>query len=156
MNRLSNLIPPGRRLLCHENGPQLFNLTNRSSSSSSSSAKLKTLPVPAVCLSKDGSTFLAYHPQRDFPYEHSSPIPNKTAEDNAIEEGDATSPLNVRIMREFKEKADSKKLTEKDLEKMFGECKAFFRPQPQERSRADDAEYRKMMKQKSLNELPEK
>ena len=117
----------------------------RNSSSSSS----KTLATPAVCLSKDGSTFLAYHPQRDFPYEHSRPLPSK------IDDEDSASPLNVQIVKAFKEKSTSNKLSETDLEKMFSECKQFFRPQPQERKRKDVAEYEKMLKLKKLNELPE-
>jgi len=148
---LTFIIKPGKRLLKYENGCQISHLIHRSSSSS---GKLKALPVPAVCLSKDGTTFLAYHPQRDFPYEHSRPLPAKKANES-IDDHDTSSPLKVQIMRGFKEKAASKKLTNRDLEKMFGECQSFFRPQPQERSRAEDVEYRKMLKQKTLNELPD-
>jgi len=111
----------------------------------------KTLPTPAVCLSKDGSTFLAYHPQRDFPYEHTRPLPTQTPEEAEY----SSSPLKVQIAKAFREKKQTNKLSEKDLEKMFSECRQFFRPQPQERKRKDVAEYERKLKLKTLNELPD-
>ena len=128
------------------------------SSSSSSSSKLKDIPTPAVCLSKDGSAFLAYHPQRDFPYEHSRPLPPPSAsiEDTDDPSSSSSSPLKIQITKAFQEKKSKQpNLTLKDLGEMFGDRPNYFRAQPQERKRAEVAEYQKMLKRKTLNELPE-
>jgi len=127
-------------------------------SSSSFSSKLKDIPTPAVCLSKDGSAFLAYHPQRDFPYEHSRPLPPSSAsiEDTDDPSSSSSSPLKIQITKAFKEKKSKQpNLTLKDLGEMFGDRPNYFRAQPQERKRAEVAEYQKMLKRKTLNELPE-
>ena len=132
----------------------IFSDATKTASSAASSTRFsstKTLATPAVCLSADGTTFLAYHPQRDFPYEHSRPLPPKIDAEAEFQD----SPFKVQIAKAFKEKSTSNKLTRKDLEQMFGECKSYFRPQPQERKRRDVAEYYKKLKDKTLNELPE-
>ena len=155
MNKLILFAPPSKALLSGAIGPHLARpfppalvSARPSSSSSSSSGKVET---PAICLSKDGTTFLAYHPQRDHPYEHTRPLPTPTEDD-----ADASlSPLKVQIVKAFREKTTSKKLTNQDLGNMFGEPKNWFRPQPQERSRKEFADYKRMLKQKRMNELPE-
>lgn len=149
MNKLSHLLPTGKTLLRND-GTLLSSISLRFTSSSN----LKTLAVPAVCLSKDGTTFLAYHPQRDFPYEHSRPLPENPATEE-VGDQESASPLKVQIMTGFKDKAESRKLTQSDVAKMFGDYKGVFRKQPQERSRREFSEYQKKMKQKTLNELPE-
>jgi len=102
-------------------------------------------------LSKDGATVLAYHPQKDFPYEHSRPLPQPV--DDLAQYND--SPLKVGISKAFAEKTTSKQLTTKDLEIMFSEARGFFREQPQERKRKEVAEWKRQKKAKTLRELPD-
>ncbi|XP_041347510.1 39S ribosomal protein L42, mitochondrial-like [Gigantopelta aegis] len=84
--------------------------------------------VPQVGLSPDGSTVVCWHPEPDFPYEHTQPLPRNQRE---MAEGD--SVLKVQYLVEEQIKYRSSGPTDKELSNMFFTTKHRWYPKPEKK-----------------------
>ncbi|ESO99719.1 hypothetical protein LOTGIDRAFT_173557 [Lottia gigantea] len=80
----------------------LYNVSSVLSSNSSltnysddSSSKSKKKPVTHSCLSPDKSAILCWHPEQEFPYEHTRPVPR-----NPIELAQGETVLKIQYVRD--------------------------------------------------------
>ncbi|KAK2155255.1 hypothetical protein NP493_2091g00021 [Ridgeia piscesae] len=92
-----------------------------------SSEKLPKTPM--VVLSADQSTIICWHPEPQFPYEHTKPLPRRK---NELEEGD--SVLKVQYLSDtsvLSKKVDGP--TDQELMKMFSTSKYEWKYTPRKR-----------------------
>ncbi|XP_074645196.1 large ribosomal subunit protein mL42-like [Tubulanus polymorphus] len=74
----------------------------------------KTFPNPAIVLSKDGATVVCWHPEEEFPYELTKPLPRSVPE---MEEGD--SLLKVQYLEKDKFEGKPMEVVNRELAEMF-------------------------------------
>ncbi|KAK6177086.1 hypothetical protein SNE40_015262 [Patella caerulea] len=82
------------------------------------------------CLSPDGSCILFWHPEQNFPYEHTQPIPRKVKE---LEEADTVLKVQLLKEEEIKHRPDGP--TDAELSNIFYETKHRWFPRPEKKYR---------------------
>ncbi|XP_063405809.1 large ribosomal subunit protein mL42-like [Mytilus trossulus] len=83
-----------------------------------------------VALSKDESTVICWHPEPEFPYEFSKPIPRKSEE---LAEGDSALKVQYHLEDKLRFRKDGP--TDKELANMFFTTKHPWFPRPQKKYR---------------------
>jgi len=85
----------------------------------------KKISGPAIVVSEDNSTIVCWHPEPEFPYEHSKPLPIKRQE---LEQGD--SVLKVQYIEDYENRHRPTGPTRLELEEMFFVPKYEWLPKP--------------------------
>lgn len=84
--------------------------------------------TPVVALSPDRTVYICWHPEPEFPYEHSRPIPRRLEQ---LEEGDTVLKVQHLIAEKNKYSPDGP--SKRELKEMFYTTKHQWLPKPRKR-----------------------
>jgi len=97
----------------------------KQSSSSSSSKQNQNDSGPTVVLSPDGNTVLCWHPEPEFPYEYSRPMPRNETE---MQQGDSALKVQYVMDERARHRADGP--NQQELMKIFHTTRHAFDHKP--------------------------
>ncbi|CAG5133768.1 unnamed protein product, partial [Candidula unifasciata] len=78
--------------------------------------------APSVCLSPDKNTILCWHPEPEFPYEYTQPLPRAKTE---LEKGDSVLKVQYLLDEKLKNRPDGPTVPE--LAQLFHTTRLAFR-----------------------------
>ncbi|GFO43964.1 39S ribosomal protein l42, mitochondrial-like [Plakobranchus ocellatus] len=91
---------------------------------------------PDVCLSADKSMILCWHPEPEFPYEHTQPLPRDTSD---MEEGNSVLKVQYLIDEKLKNRPDGPTVNE--LSELFHAHREDFKRRRRHEKKVEQVKY---------------
>ncbi|BFZ10362.1 hypothetical protein BsWGS_13401 [Bradybaena similaris] len=97
----------------------------------------KSSRPPSICISPDNSTILCWHPEPEFPYEYTQPLPRAKTE---LEEGDSVLKIQYLVDEKLKNRPDGPTVPE--LSQLFHTPRITFRRRQRHEKKIDMKKYK--------------
>ncbi|KAK3734436.1 hypothetical protein RRG08_029111 [Elysia crispata] len=91
---------------------------------------------PDVCLSPDKAMIMCWHPEPEFPYEHSQPLPRDKSQ---LEEGDSVLKIQYLVDEKLKNRPEGPTVNE--LSELFYTNREDFKRRPRHEKKTEQVKY---------------